>query len=84
MTERKAGWKLQEIDRRKVGTEPLRQIGEYDVPVRLSGDYHPEFRVIVLQEGAPLEVAPAQPAETAETVELAEAPEAMAEAEAEA
>src|SRR5690606_36393703 len=41
-----------EIDRRKVGTEPLRQVGEYLVPVRLSGDHHPEFRVIILQEGA--------------------------------
>lgn len=46
-----------EIDRRKVGTEPLRQIGEYMIPVRLSGEYHPEFRVSVLEEGAPVAAA---------------------------
>lgn len=47
-----------EIDRRKVGTESLRHVGEHQVPVRLSADHHPEFRVIVLQEGAPVEAAP--------------------------
>lgn len=62
-----------EIDRRKVGTEPLRQVGEHLVPVRLSGDHHPEFRVVVLQEGAPV-AAPAQ-------VEVVEAVEAELELE---
>ena len=46
-----------EIDRRKVGTEPLRQVGEHMIPVRLSGDFHPEFLVHVLEEGAPLVTA---------------------------
>ncbi|MCA9867169.1 MAG: 50S ribosomal protein L9 [Anaerolineae bacterium] len=63
-----------EIDRRKVGTETLRQVGEHMVPVRLSADHHPEFRVIVLQEGAPAV------AETAEMVESDEA-EPVVEAE---
>lgn len=40
-----------EIDRRKVGTEPLRQLGEHRVPVRLSADHHPEFTVIIQPEG---------------------------------
>lgn len=40
-----------EIDRRKVGTEPLRQLGEHRVPVRLSADHHPEFAVIIQPEG---------------------------------
>ncbi len=57
-----------EIDRRKVGTEPLRQIGEYMIPVRLSGDFHPEFRVFVAEEGAPV-VAPTVEPEVAEEVE---------------
>jgi large subunit ribosomal protein L9 len=56
-----------EIDRRKIGGEPLRQLGEHHIPVRLSGDHHPEFLVIVQPEGglpaaAPAPVAGAQPA----------------------
>ena len=58
-----------EIDRRKVGGEPLRQLGEHHIPVRLSADHHPEFLVVVQQEGAP--AAPA--------VVLAAAPEPVAE-----
>lgn len=70
-----------EIDRRKVGTEALRQIGEHMVPVRLSADHHPEFRVVILQEGAPVEAAATAAAEVAE--EVAEVvDEAVAEAEA--
>jgi large subunit ribosomal protein L9 len=58
-----------EIDRRKVGTEPLRQIGEYAIPVRLSGDHHPEFQVVVLAEGAPTPTAAAQPSAPVQEVE---------------
>jgi large subunit ribosomal protein L9 len=39
-----------EIDRRKVGVEPLRQLGEHQVVVRLSGDYHPELTVVIEPE----------------------------------
>ena len=39
-----------EIDRRKVGTEPLRQLGEHKVVVRLSGEFQPEFTVIIEPE----------------------------------
>ncbi|MCL4804216.1 MAG: 50S ribosomal protein L9 [Anaerolineae bacterium] len=67
-----------EIDRRKVGTEALRHVGEHMVPVRLSADHHPEFRVVIHEEGAP--VAVAQPAEVAEVVEVVE--DVVAEAEA--
>lgn len=70
-----------EIDRRKVGTEALRQVGEHMVPVRLSADHHPEFRVVILQEGAPVEAGEA-PAAKAEVVE--EEPEVEDEAVAEA
>ena len=66
-----------EIDRRKVGTEALRQVGEHMVPVRLSADHHPEFRVVILQEGAPVEAAAAAAAQVAEVVD-----EAVAEVEA--
>ncbi len=67
-----------EIDRRKVGTETLRQVGEHTVPVRLSADHHPEFRVIVLQEGALVE-----PVAVAKTTEAAESDEAEPVVEAE-
>jgi large subunit ribosomal protein L9 len=40
-----------EIDRRKVGVEPLRQLGEHKVVVRLSSDFQPELTVLVIPEG---------------------------------
>ncbi len=72
-----------EIDRRKVGTEALRQVGEHMVPVRLSAEHHPEFRVVIHQEGGPVEVAEShvEPAEVVEEVTEVE-DEAVAEAEA--
>ncbi|MDX1399580.1 MAG: 50S ribosomal protein L9 [Oceanospirillum sp.] len=36
-----------EIDRRKVGVEPLRQLGEHKVVVRLSADFQPELTVVI-------------------------------------
>lgn len=39
-----------EIDRRKVGEEPLRQLGSHQVVVRLSGDFHPELTVMIESE----------------------------------
>jgi large subunit ribosomal protein L9 len=39
-----------EIDRRKVGIEPLRQLGEHQVVVRLSGDFQPHVTVIIESE----------------------------------
>ena len=69
-----------EIDRRKVGTEPLRHLGEHQVPVRLSGDFHPEFVVVVQQEGAPAAAVAASAAEVEAVVE--EELEAELEAEA--
>lgn len=47
-----------EIDRRKVGDEPLRQLGEHKVVVRLSGDFHPELTVLIEDENAPRAAAP--------------------------
>jgi hypothetical protein len=41
-----------DIDRRKVGEEPLRQLGSHQVVVRLSGDFHPQLTVIVEPEEA--------------------------------
>lgn len=73
-----------EIDRRKVGTEPLRQVGEHHIPVRLSGDHHPEFLVTILQEGAPVAHAAAPAAPAVEAVEVVETVEDEEEFEIEA
>lgn len=66
-----------EIDRRKIGDESIRQLGEHSIVVRLSADHHPEFNVVVAPEGvvAPkVEVAAAAPDVVAEAeVEAAEA-----------
>ncbi len=39
-----------EIDRRKVGAEPLRQLGEHKVVVRLGPDFQPHVLVIIESE----------------------------------
>jgi len=54
----------QEFDRRKIDSDPLRQVGEHVVPVRLMGDVSATLKVVVEAEGA----------EPAAAVEAAEAP----------
>jgi len=39
-----------EIDRRKVGAEPLRQLGEHKVIIRLSSEFRPHTTVIIESE----------------------------------
>src|SRR5687768_16107132 len=76
-----------EVDRRNVGHQPLRELGEFKVPVRLTTDLIPNIKVIIHREGEVLKTqAPAAAAPSAEapaTPEAAEAqPEPAAEAEA--
>jgi large subunit ribosomal protein L9 len=43
-----------DIDRRKVGVEPLRQLGEHKVIIRLSADFQPFVTVLITpEEGSP-------------------------------
>lgn len=59
-----------EIDRRKVGLESLRQLGEHKVVVRLSGDFHPELTVTIEdEEETAVPVASAGETVVAESVE---------------
>lgn len=61
-----------DIDRRKVGTEPLRQLGSHQVVVRLSGDFQPELTVVIKPEHSdePMDEAAEEPAaEVDETVD---------------
>jgi len=61
-----------EIERRNVGHQPLREVGEFKVPVRLTTDLIPTVTVILHREG-----------EARKVVEPAPAPAPVAEAEAE-
>ncbi len=67
-----------EIDRRNVGHQPLRELGEHQVPVRLTTDLIPSVKVIIYREGEAIKTAAAPapaPAETAaEPAEAAAAP----------
>jgi large subunit ribosomal protein L9 len=75
-----------EVDRRSVGNQPLRELGEFKVPVRLTTDLIPAVKVILHREGEAIKAqAPAAPAAApAEAPAEAEAPAAEAEPEAEA
>ncbi len=67
-----------DIDRRKVGIEPLRQLGEHAVVVRLSSDFQPEFTVVIEDENKTFTAA------AVEAVELVAEAEETAEITAEA
>lgn len=65
-----------DIDRRKVGIEPLRQLGEHVVIVRLSAEFQPEFTVLIENEDETVAAAAAEAVEPVveveETAEIAE------------
>ena len=67
-----------EIDRRKVGLESLRQLGEHKVVVRLSGDFHPELTVVIEDEEETAVVETAVPAEPVVETAVVEAVEELA------
>ena len=80
-----------DIDRRNVGHQALRELGEFKVPVRLTADLIANVKVIIHREGESLKTATAkaeqaQPAAApaAEAAPAMEAPAAEAAAEAEA
>lgn len=54
-----------EIHRRQVDTQPLRALGEFKVPIRLTMDLVPEITVIVHREGETPEI----PSQTAQNEE---------------
>lgn len=39
-----------EVNRRRISERPLRELGSYDVPVRLSGTASPTLRVVLVRE----------------------------------
>jgi len=75
-----------EISRRQIDSQPLRSLGEYDIPVRLTIDLVPSVKVIVYREGeaVPVPGGEEEAAEPAENIQpAAETPETGVETPAE-
>ena len=64
------------VDRRKIGTEAIKRIGRYQIPIELFTDVTAEVRTLVVPEGGEL-----PPEEELEAMEAAERSEAQVEAE---
>jgi large subunit ribosomal protein L9 len=67
------------VDRRRIGTDTIKRIGRYQVPIELFQDVTAEVRTLVVPEGGEL-----PPEEELEAMEAAEQAAAEAEAQAEA
>ena len=63
------------VDRRKIGSDSIKRIGRYQVPIELFQDVTAEVRTLVVPEGGEL-----PPEEELEAMEAAEQAEAVAEA----
>ncbi len=68
-----------EVDRRNMGHQPLRELGEYKLPVRLTTDLIPTVKIVIYREGEKLKAATETAPETPPVVE-AQPAEAPAEA----
>lgn len=64
------------VDRRKIGTDPLKRIGRYSIPIELFQDVEVEVKTLVVPEGGEL-----PPEEELAALEAAEAEAAAAAAE---
>ncbi len=62
-----------DINRRRISQQALRELGTYDIPVRLGTDVSPTLRVVVVREDEVADYLAAQEAAPAETAP--EAPE---------
>ncbi|PWH18994.1 MAG: 50S ribosomal protein L9 [Anaerolineae bacterium] len=63
-----------EVDRRAIDTQPIRNLGQYEVPVRLTVDLSPMVRVIVHREGEqPIIEAEATESEESQESQVGEA-----------
>ncbi len=64
-----------EVDRRRIQMEPLRELGLYEIEIRLMADVSAKFKVAVVREGetwADAEARAAQPVEKSDAEEAAE------------
>ena len=67
------------VDRRKIGTDSIKRIGRYQVPIELFQDVTAEVRTLVVPEGG--ELPPEEELEAMEAAEQAEGEAEAAEAE---
>src|SRR5918998_573091 len=65
------------IDRRKIGTDSIKRIGRYSVPVEVFEDVHVEVKTLVVPEGG--ELPPEEELQAMEAAEQAEREAAEAE-----
>jgi large subunit ribosomal protein L9 len=72
-----------EIARRQIDTQPLRMLGEYKVPIRLTVDLIPAIDVTVYREGEAASASVATKVTASEVAEAEEETESAAESEAE-
>jgi large subunit ribosomal protein L9 len=68
------------VDRRKVGTDPIKRIGRFTIPIELYEDVQVEVKTLVVPEGG--ELPPEEELAAIEAAEAAAAAEAEAAAEA--
>ncbi len=71
-----------EIDRRKVGTEPLRQLGEHKVVVRLSSEFRPHVTVRIDSEDGEIFLLVEEEEVEIEAIEVEESEDEAIEVEA--
>jgi large subunit ribosomal protein L9 len=69
----------EKIDRRDIGHQPLRELGTFKVPVRLTADLAPSVTVVIGREGEAAPAAQAAPVPQAATVAEATAEAAVEE-----
>jgi large subunit ribosomal protein L9 len=70
-----------ELNSRQIDAQPLRELGEYTIPIRLTIDLIPEVTVVVYREGEAPPVPGEEEAEEEEGAVEAEAMEVVAESE---
>jgi large subunit ribosomal protein L9 len=69
------------VDRRRVGTDPIKRIGRYSIPIELFQEVVVEVKTLVVPEGG--ELPPEEELEALEAAEAADAASAVAAAEVE-
>jgi large subunit ribosomal protein L9 len=64
----------EEVDRRSIASEPLRQLGVFQLPVRLTVDLIPKVKVVVYREGESPESAMAEAVAESQAASVAAGP----------
>lgn len=68
-----------ELDKHQIAVEPIRSLGEYQIPVQLTIDLVPEITVLVKREGETTKTPPSKPTVVSEVVDTVTEPESEKE-----